>query len=89
MVADQYLNDAVINDQKKTLMAFAADNAGADNLRKFCRIAHDSGPDQNVWFDNLAIAAARTFGEETVEYVRNIYKCSGPNYKDTSVGGVV
>jgi membrane-bound lytic murein transglycosylase MltF len=74
MVADEYLDDPKINDQNRMLMAFAAYNAGPGNLRKFRRVARDSGLNQNVWFDNVEIAAARTIGDETVDYVRNIYK---------------
>jgi len=32
------------------------------------------GLDPNVWFGNVEIAAARVVGNETVRYVRNIYK---------------
>jgi len=39
-------------------MAFAAYNAGPDNLRKFRRLAERSGLDPNIWFDNVEHVAA-------------------------------
>ena len=32
------------------------------------------GLDPNVWFENVEQAAARIVGQETVQYVGNIYK---------------
>lgn len=32
------------------------------------------GLDQNVWFNNVEMAAAKYIGRETVQYVSNIYK---------------
>jgi len=32
------------------------------------------GLDQNVWFNNVELAAAKKIGRETVQYVSNIYK---------------
>jgi membrane-bound lytic murein transglycosylase MltF len=55
-------------------MAFAAYNAGPGNLRKMRRLAEKSGLKTNVWFQNVEIGAARLVGNETVQYVSNIYK---------------
>ena len=73
-IADTYLDDPAIEEKNRTLMAFAAYNAGPGNLQKLRRIAQKSGLDPNVWFNNVEIAAARTVGRETVDYVSNIYK---------------
>ena len=73
-LVNTYLNDPKIDEKNRTLMAFAAYNAGPGNLQKFRRITEKSGLDPNVWFSNVEIAAARTVGRETVEYVSNIYK---------------
>jgi membrane-bound lytic murein transglycosylase MltF len=73
-ITDRYLNDPEITEMDRTLMAFAAYNAGPGNLRKFRRVAEKSGLDQNVWFGNVEMAAAKIIGRETVQYVDNIYK---------------
>lgn len=74
LLADKYLNDPELSPMNKTLMAFAAYNAGPGNLRKFRRLAEKSGLDPNIWFGNVEHAAARVVGRETVDYVGNIYK---------------
>jgi len=74
LLRDTYLDDAAIDDKNRTLMSFAAYNAGPGNLRKFRRFAAENGLDPNVWFYNVEVAAARIVGRETVQYVSNIYK---------------
>jgi membrane-bound lytic murein transglycosylase MltF len=73
-LSDIYLSDPALDDKNRTLMAFAAYNAGPGNLRKFRRLAQNSGLDSNVWFNNVEHAAAHIVGRETVQYVSNIYK---------------
>jgi len=70
----RHVNDPGLHEVDRTLMAFAAYNAGPGNLRKFRRRAAEMGLDPNVWFDNVEVAAARIVGAETVQYVSNIYK---------------
>jgi membrane-bound lytic murein transglycosylase MltF len=74
LLTDKYLNDKELTPVNKTLMAFAAYNAGPGNLRKFRRLAEKSGNDPNIWFQNVEYAAAQIIGKETVNYVANIYK---------------
>ena len=74
LLTDTYLNDKDLTPVNRTLMAFAAYNAGPGNLRKFRRLAEKSGNDPNIWFQNVEYAAARIIGQETVRYVANIYK---------------
>ncbi|WP_371136063.1 transglycosylase SLT domain-containing protein [Pseudomonas sp.] len=74
VLADKYLDDPELTPMNKTLLSFAAYNAGPGNLRKFRRLAEKSGLDQNVWFGNVEHSAARVVGRETVDYVGNIYK---------------
>jgi membrane-bound lytic murein transglycosylase MltF len=74
LLADKYLSDPELTPINKTLLGFAAYNAGPGNLRKFRRLAEKSGLDKNVWFGNVEHAAARVVGRETVDYVGNIYK---------------
>ncbi|HKP22773.1 MAG TPA: transglycosylase SLT domain-containing protein [Dongiaceae bacterium] len=73
-LVDKYLDDPALDRKNRTLMAFAAYNAGPGNLRKFRKLAGDSGLDPNVWFHNVEHAAAEIVGRETVQYVGNIYK---------------
>lgn len=73
-LSDRYLNDPGIDQKNKTLMAFAAYNAGPGNLNKFRRLAEKSGLNKDIWFNNVEIASARVVGRETPEYVSNIYK---------------
>ncbi|WP_044875493.1 lytic transglycosylase F [Pseudomonas sp. LFM046] len=74
LLVSKYLDDPGLTPTNRTLMAFAAYNAGPGNLRKFRRLAEKSGLDKNVWFGNVEHAAARIVGRETVDYVGNIYK---------------
>ncbi|MCU1719652.1 lytic transglycosylase F [Pseudomonas sp. 5P_3.1_Bac2] len=74
VLADKYLNEPELTPVNRTLLSFAAYNAGPGNLRKFRRLAEKSGLDKNVWFGNVEHAAARVVGRETVDYVGNIYK---------------
>lgn len=73
-LVDKYLGDPALDRKNRTLMAFAAYNAGPGNLRKFRKLAANSGLDPNVWFHNVEHAAAEIVGRETVQYVANIYK---------------
>lgn len=74
LLADTYLNEDDIDPINRTLMAFAAYNAGPGNLRKFRRLAEKNGHDPDIWFHNVEYTAARLVGQETVRYVANIYK---------------
>ena len=52
----------------------AAYNAGSGRVAKLRAEAAEKGLDPNVWFNNVELIAARRVGQETVVYVRNIYK---------------
>ncbi|MGD9536992.1 MAG: transglycosylase SLT domain-containing protein [Alphaproteobacteria bacterium] len=71
---DQYLSDPALSDLDRTLMSFAAYNAGPGNLRKAQKRADKLTLDRNVWFDNVEIAMGQTVGREPVNYVRSIFK---------------
>ncbi len=70
----RYVNDPALGETDRVLMTFAAYNAGPGNLRRFRAEAVKMGLDPNVWFENVEQAAARIVGQETVQYVGNIYK---------------
>ena len=74
LLVDTYLDDPKLDAKNRTLMAFAAYNAGPTNLARFRKWAADSDLDPNVWFFNVEQGAARIVGQETVQYVGNIYK---------------
>jgi membrane-bound lytic murein transglycosylase MltF len=71
-LVDVYLND--LDQKNRTLMAFAAYNAGPGNLVRFRKWAEKSALDPSVWFFNTEEGAARIVGQETAQYVSNIYK---------------
>jgi membrane-bound lytic murein transglycosylase MltF len=71
---DYYFRDANFDEQNRTLFAFASYNAGPGRVAKLRQEAQIKGFDPNTWFNNVEIVAARRIGQETVQYVRNIYK---------------
>jgi len=71
---DKYLNDPTVANREKVLMTLAAYNAGPENLKRFRIKAQQAGFDPNVWFGNVEIGAGAIVGQETVQYVGNIYK---------------
>jgi membrane-bound lytic murein transglycosylase MltF len=54
--------------------AFASYNAGAARTAKLRVEAKDHGLDPDKWFNNVEMIASRRIGQETVAYVRNIFK---------------
>jgi membrane-bound lytic murein transglycosylase MltF len=74
LLRSRYVNEPDLDEVDRTLMTFAAYNAGPGNLRKFRRKAAEMGLDPNVWFENVEVGAAKIIGSETVHYVSNIYK---------------
>jgi membrane-bound lytic murein transglycosylase MltF len=73
-LVDKYLNEPAIPEREKVLMTLAAYNAGPGNLKRFRDRARQDGFDPNVWFGNVEHGAAAIVGQETVQYVGNIYK---------------
>ena len=74
-IYDNYFADKQnMDDLNKMLFTFASYNAGPRKIRRMRREAAKMGLDQNVWFNNVEMAAAKYIGRETVQYVSNIYK---------------
>jgi membrane-bound lytic murein transglycosylase MltF len=71
---DRYFKDSDFDEQNRTLFAFASYNAGPSRIAKIRSEAKDHGLDPNKWFNNVEIVASKRIGQETVQYVRNIYK---------------
>ena len=63
-----------LNPLDKTLIAFAAYNAGPTRITRLRKRAAIEGLDPNEWFGNVELAVAEDVGQETVRYVGNIYK---------------
>jgi membrane-bound lytic murein transglycosylase MltF len=73
-IIDRYFKDEPMDDVNKLLFAFASYNAGPARVIELRKKAEEMRFDPNVWFRNVEIAAAKSIGRETVQYVRNIYK---------------
>jgi membrane-bound lytic murein transglycosylase MltF len=73
-IYDRHLDTSGLDEQNRTLFAIAAYNAGSGRVAKLRAEAADKGLDPNAWFNNVELIAARRVGQETVVYVRNIYK---------------
>ena len=73
-ITDRYFADEGIDPENKMLLSFAAYNAGPARITKLRDEAKTQGLDPNQWFRNIEIVAAKRIGQETVQYVSNIYK---------------
>lgn len=71
---DRYFPDADFDETNRTLFAFAAYNAGPARIARLRKEAEAEGLDHDKWFNNVELIAAKRVGQETVGYVRNIYK---------------
>ena len=67
-------NDPAIDQMNKTLFTFAAYNAGQNRIVRLRQQAQEQGLDPNKWFGNVELMVAKDIGQETVQYVSNIYK---------------
>jgi membrane-bound lytic murein transglycosylase MltF len=56
-------------------MVFASYNAGPNRIVRLRKKAASEDLDPNQWFGNVELLAAKDVGQETVQYVSNIYKC--------------
>jgi membrane-bound lytic murein transglycosylase MltF len=73
-IGKTYFNDPGISPVDKTLLTFAAYNAGPNRIVRLRKVAQDQGLDPNKWFGNVELVAAKDIGQETVQYVSNIFK---------------
>jgi membrane-bound lytic murein transglycosylase MltF len=74
LMIDDYYEAEPMTRLDKALFSLASYNAGPARVAKLRAEAGKLQLDENVWFDNVEIVAARRIGAETVTYVRNIYK---------------
>ena len=73
-IADTYFKDPKLDTLNRTLMVFASYNAGPTRISRLRKKAAAEGLDPNRWFGNLELMVAKNVGQETVQYVNNIYK---------------
>ena len=73
-IAETYFNDDKLDPLNKTLMVFASYNAGPNRIARLRKVAATEGLDPNQWFGNVELVAAKEIGQETVQYISNLYK---------------
>ena len=73
-IADTYFKDPKLDPLNKTLMVFASYNAGPTRISRLRKKAAADGLNPNEWFGNVELVVAKDVGQETVQYVSNIYK---------------
>src|SRR3982750_218762 len=74
ILRDRSISGGSPDEQNLTLFAIAAYNCGPGRVAALRAEAEKTGLDSDVWFGNVERVAARRVGQETVMYVRNIYK---------------
>lgn len=73
-IEQRYLDDPNLKEPDKTMMVFASYNAGPNRIAKLRKEAAERGLDPEKWFNNVELVVAQDIGQETVNYVGNIYK---------------
>ena len=73
-IADTYFRDSELDPLNKTLMVFASYNAGPTRIARLRKKTAAEGLNPNQWFGNVELVVAKDVGQETVQYVSNIYK---------------
>jgi len=73
-ISKTYFSDPGLSQVDRTLLTFAAYNAGPNRVVHLRKKAADEGLDPNKWFGNVELVAAKEIGQEPVQYVRNIFK---------------
>ncbi|MEM7488545.1 MAG: transglycosylase SLT domain-containing protein, partial [Pseudomonadota bacterium] len=71
---DTHFSDPAIDPLDRTLLSFAAYNAGPGGVERARARAAEMGLDPNVWFENVEIAIQQAVSREPAVYVRNIFK---------------
>ncbi|HEY6413973.1 MAG TPA: lytic transglycosylase F [Edaphobacter sp.] len=73
-ISNKYFNDGTLDPVNRTLFTFASYNAGPNRITRLRQEARQQGLDPNQWFGNVELVASKDIGQETVQYVSNIYK---------------
>jgi membrane-bound lytic murein transglycosylase MltF len=70
---DRYYADEPMDEMNKMLFTFASYNAGPAKIARLRKEATANGLDPNIWFNNVERIAQLRIGNETVQYVSNIF----------------
>jgi len=73
-ITKTYFNDPAITPINKTLFTSAAYNAGQNRIVRLRKQTAAEGLNPNEWFGNVEMVVAKDIGQETVQYVSNVYK---------------
>jgi membrane-bound lytic murein transglycosylase MltF len=73
-MAKTYFNDPALTQMNRTLFTFAGYNAGPNRIVRLRKRTAAEGLDPNKWFGNVELIVAKDVGQETVQYVSNVYK---------------
>jgi membrane-bound lytic murein transglycosylase MltF len=74
ILRDKTISGGSPDEQNLTLFALAAYNCGPGRVAALRAEAPQRGLEPDIWFDNVERVAARRVGQETVTFVRSIYK---------------
>lgn len=70
----RYFDDPALAEEDRLAFSWAAYNAGPANVKRMREKTKALGLDPNRWFGNVEHGALAVIGQETVQYVHNIYK---------------
>ncbi len=73
-ISSTYFNDDKLDPLNRTLFTFAAYNAGPTRIASLRKKAASQGLNPDQWFGNVELVVAQNVGQETVQYVSDIYK---------------
>jgi len=73
-IIDENFGDPEIDKLNRHLLALASYNAGPGRIEQLRKIAKAKGLNPNLWFNNVELIVAKEIGQETVQYVSNVYK---------------
>ena len=71
---ERYFNDPGLAEEDRLAFSWAAYNAGPANVQRMRDKTRALGLDANRWYGNVEHGALAVVGQETVRYVRNVYK---------------
>jgi membrane-bound lytic murein transglycosylase MltF len=73
-VENTYFDEPELDPMEKALFTFASYNAGPTRILALRKEAAKRGLDPNRWFKNVEYVVAEKIGQETVDYVSEIFK---------------
>jgi len=74
VVQNSYFDEPGLDPMEKAFFTFASYNAGRKRIQDLRKEAGKRGLDPNRWFKNVEYVVAEKIGQETVDYVSQIFK---------------